>query len=72
MLKGGEAMDYGVCVWSAGNAPRPLVQQVGALVADQEAACKVRRMQTGQEGAALEGGPCTHTVVLKTAVLQDR
>ncbi len=50
VLKGGEAMDYGVCVWSAGNAPRPLVQQVAALVADQEAACEVRRTRTGQAG----------------------
>ncbi|EFJ45750.1 hypothetical protein VOLCADRAFT_63330 [Volvox carteri f. nagariensis] len=30
LLKGGEELDYGVCVWSAGNAPRPLVTQIAS------------------------------------------
>jgi NADH:ubiquinone reductase (non-electrogenic) len=34
-LKGGETLKYGVCVWSAGNAPRPLVQQLAAQIPEQ-------------------------------------
>ena len=34
-LKGGESMKYGVCVWSAGNAPRPLVQQLAQQIPEQ-------------------------------------
>lgn len=28
MLKGGERLCYGMCVWSTGNAARPLVQDI--------------------------------------------
>ena len=35
MLSTGEVMKYGVCVWSAGNAPRPLVQQLAAQIPEQ-------------------------------------
>lgn len=34
-LKGGEEIKYGVCVWSAGNAPRPLVQQLAEQIPEQ-------------------------------------
>jgi NADH dehydrogenase FAD-containing subunit len=34
-LKGGEEISYGVCVWSAGNAPRPLVQQLAEQIPEQ-------------------------------------
>lgn len=40
ILKDGEPIDFGVCVWSTGNAPRPLVQQIAAAVADQADAAK--------------------------------
>lgn len=35
MLKNGEQLKYGVCVWSAGNAPRPLVQQLAEQIPEQ-------------------------------------
>lgn len=35
MLKNGEQLPYGVCVWSAGNAPRPLVQQLAEQIPEQ-------------------------------------
>lgn len=35
VLKGGETLPYGVCVWSAGNAPRPLVQQLAEQIPEQ-------------------------------------
>jgi hypothetical protein len=34
-LSTGEVMKYGVCVWSAGNAPRPLVQQLATQIPQQ-------------------------------------
>jgi NADH:ubiquinone reductase (non-electrogenic) len=34
-LRGGEEIKYGLCVWSAGNAPRPLVQQLAAQIPEQ-------------------------------------
>lgn len=34
-LKNGEELKYGVCVWSAGNAPRPIVQQLAAQIPEQ-------------------------------------
>lgn len=34
-LGSGEELPYGVCVWSAGNAPRPLVQQLAAQIPEQ-------------------------------------
>ncbi len=38
VLEGGERLDYGVCVWSTGNAARPLVQAVaGAVPVQREA-----------------------------------
>ncbi|PNW83287.1 hypothetical protein CHLRE_05g232200v5 [Chlamydomonas reinhardtii] len=40
LLKGGEELPYGVCVWSAGNAPRPLVTQIASQVAEQAAAAE--------------------------------
>eukprot|EP00192_Tetraselmis_astigmatica_P005159 CAMPEP_0117678632 /NCGR_PEP_ID=MMETSP0804-20121206/17399_1 /TAXON_ID=1074897 /ORGANISM="Tetraselmis astigmatica, Strain CCMP880" /LENGTH=503 /DNA_ID=CAMNT_0005488029 /DNA_START=142 /DNA_END=1653 /DNA_ORIENTATION=- len=35
VLKGGERQDYGVCVWSCGNAPRPLVQSLVDVIPEQ-------------------------------------
>ncbi|KAL4421095.1 hypothetical protein ABPG77_009622 [Micractinium sp. CCAP 211/92] len=35
VLKNGEQLPYGVCVWSAGNAPRPLVQQLAGQIPEQ-------------------------------------
>ncbi|CAL8468561.1 g8101 [Coccomyxa elongata] len=38
VLEGGERLEYGVCVWSTGNAARPLVQSIaGAVPAQREA-----------------------------------
>jgi NADH:ubiquinone reductase (non-electrogenic) len=34
-LSTGEVLKYGVCVWSAGNAPRPLVQQLATQIPQQ-------------------------------------
>jgi NADH:ubiquinone reductase (non-electrogenic) len=34
-LGSGEELPYGVCVWSAGNAPRPLVKQLAAQIPEQ-------------------------------------
>ncbi|KAI7841841.1 hypothetical protein COHA_004370 [Chlorella ohadii] len=34
-LRDGEEIKYGLCVWSAGNAPRPLVQQLAAQIPEQ-------------------------------------
>lgn len=34
-LSTGEVIKYGVCVWSAGNAPRPLVQQLATQIPQQ-------------------------------------
>ena len=34
-LKDGEQIKYGICVWSAGNAARPLVQQLAAQIPEQ-------------------------------------
>jgi hypothetical protein len=35
-LAGGEELDYGVCLWSCGNAARPLVRQLSQSIAGQE------------------------------------
>mmetsp|Transcript_22742 Transcript_22742/g.70657 ORF Transcript_22742/g.70657 Transcript_22742/m.70657 type:complete len:515 (+) Transcript_22742:344-1888(+) len=35
VLGSGERIRYGVCVWSAGNAPRPLVQGLAAQIEEQ-------------------------------------
>ena len=35
ILKGGERLDYGLCIWSAGNASRPLVQTLVAQIPEQ-------------------------------------
>ncbi len=37
VLKDGQAIDYGFCVWSTGNAPRPLVQSIVDQIPDQQA-----------------------------------
>ncbi|KAG1677207.1 hypothetical protein FOA52_013405 [Chlamydomonas sp. UWO 241] len=37
VLKGGERIDYGLCVWSAGNMSRPLVQGLVDLIPEQAA-----------------------------------
>jgi NADH dehydrogenase FAD-containing subunit len=37
ILKGGEALDYGICLWSTGNATRPLVQAISAQIPGQAA-----------------------------------
>ncbi|KAL4425486.1 hypothetical protein ABPG75_009502 [Micractinium tetrahymenae] len=34
-LGNGEELPYGVCVWSAGNAPRPLVKELAASIPEQ-------------------------------------
>lgn len=34
-LGNGEQLPYGVCVWSAGNAPRTLTQQLAAQIPEQ-------------------------------------
>lgn len=39
VLKNGEQLPYGVCVWSAGNAPRPLVQQLAGQIPEQARRC---------------------------------
>ncbi|KAK9915294.1 hypothetical protein WJX75_007230 [Coccomyxa subellipsoidea] len=42
VLEGGERLEYGVCVWSTGNAARPLVQSVAGAVPEQQEALQGR------------------------------
>lgn len=42
ILKDGEELPCGLCVWSAGNAPRPLVTQIASMVSEQDLAAAVR------------------------------
>jgi NADH:ubiquinone reductase (non-electrogenic) len=35
VLDGGERLEYGVCVWSTGNAARPIVQAVASQIEEQ-------------------------------------
>ncbi|KXZ46318.1 hypothetical protein GPECTOR_45g188 [Gonium pectorale] len=49
LLKGGEEIPYGVCVWSAGNAPRPLVSQVASMVPQQALAAEASRVPPGSK-----------------------
>lgn len=53
-LGSGEELPYGVCVWSAGNAPRPLVQQLAAQIPEQVGLAwwvSLRRVSSLQSGA---------------------
>lgn len=47
VLKGGERLEYGVCLWSAGNAPRPLVSGIAGQIPEQAAACQALGMAPG-------------------------
>lgn len=35
VLKSGERLPYGVCLWSAGNAPRQIVKDISQAIPDQ-------------------------------------
>ncbi|CAL5221410.1 g3596 [Coccomyxa viridis] len=41
-LKDGELIDYGICVWSTGNAARPIVQAISAQIPEQKATMEGR------------------------------
>ncbi|KAG2487513.1 hypothetical protein HYH03_013931 [Edaphochlamys debaryana] len=47
--QGVEEIPYGVCVWSAGNAPRPLVKQIAGQVPMQAAAAEASRVGPGSK-----------------------
>ncbi|GIL69240.1 hypothetical protein Vretimale_12635 [Volvox reticuliferus] len=49
ILKGGEEIPCGVCVWSAGNAPRPLVTQIASQVPQQTLAAEASRIAPGSK-----------------------
>ncbi|EFJ45820.1 hypothetical protein VOLCADRAFT_105834 [Volvox carteri f. nagariensis] len=49
VLKDGEEIFCGVCVWSAGNAPRPLVTQIASEVPQQAMAAEASRLSPGSK-----------------------
>ncbi|KXZ46316.1 hypothetical protein GPECTOR_45g186 [Gonium pectorale] len=49
LLAGGEELPYGVCLWSAGNAPRPLVSHIAHKIRDQAAAAEASRVPPGSK-----------------------
>ncbi|KXZ50557.1 hypothetical protein GPECTOR_16g732 [Gonium pectorale] len=49
LLAGGEELPYGVCLWSAGNAPRPLVSHIAHKIRDQAAAAESVRVPPGSK-----------------------
>ncbi len=59
LVKEGAPLDYGVCVWSGGNAPRPLVRQVAAAVDLQRDAAQVG-------GVLVVTGNPAHSKILRT------
>ncbi|GIL85464.1 hypothetical protein Vretifemale_13978, partial [Volvox reticuliferus] len=49
VLQDGEELPYGVCLWSAGNAPRPLVKQIAAMVPQQAMAAAASKVGPGSK-----------------------
>ncbi|GLC47157.1 hypothetical protein PLESTB_001387100 [Pleodorina starrii] len=49
ILKDGEELPCGLCLWSAGNAPRPLVSQIASTVPDQAMAAESSRIPPGSK-----------------------
>ncbi|GFR51585.1 hypothetical protein Agub_g14006 [Astrephomene gubernaculifera] len=49
LLEGGERLPYGVCVWSAGNAPRPLVSQLCSRLPAQSSAAACCGLRPGSK-----------------------
>lgn len=75
-LGSGEELPYGVCVWSAGNAPRPLVKALAASIPEQvspqqQGPCQQRQRQRCWSCRRFQGGGLCTSVSAAAASLAE-